>query len=146
MKKQVKNPVVSALMIGIAYGVYRVVGCAQPLMNVIAYHAGREVGSLVRDAASPEDALRKAADMLGLADRFTVTRDGDVIEVVVEGCNVCPKRVGGYEIKGTACPVPGLLLGVLSSYYGVRIPPHSVNKHIKWGVGEKCRFRLSVKL
>ena len=146
VRKKVRNPVVSALMIGAAYGIYRVVGaCAQPLMNVVAYHMGVELGGLI-DADKPGEALAKAADMLGLADRVVVEERGDAIEVVLEGCNVCPKRVGGYDIQGTACPVPGLLLGVLSSHFGVHIPPHKIGKHIEWGIGEKCSFRLPVKL
>ena len=37
------------------------------------------------------------------------------MDLTIRDCNVCPKKVGKYKIEQTACPVPGIMRGVLSS-------------------------------
>ncbi len=129
--KKVENPIVSSMMIGLAYGLYRVVGIgAQATINIVAWHVGYELGRRLKleSTEKPGEAIRELAEKLGLADRVEVERSSDTIELRILGCNVCPKRVGGCEIERTACPVPGLVLGFLASLYGVHIQSTTYNE------------------
>ena len=131
-------------IIGCCYGIYRVVGRgAQATVNLVAWHIGYEL----RRAFKPRsDSLLEALDefvkWLDLGDRVEARLEGSELLVVVEGCHVCPKRVGGYEIEGTACPVPGLLLGFIAAHAGLRIDPRQLTRNIQWGIGERCEFRI----
>jgi len=58
------------------------------------------------------------------AGSFHVEMEGDTLRILIEECNYCPKRVGGASLRGTACPIPRLIVELLH-YYGYRVegPP-----------------------
>ncbi len=140
------NPITSSLIIGFAYGVYRVVGVgAQGVMNITSYYAGLELAKRINVKAvfdDPEEYIKALNDALGLAEEIRTSVEGDKLKVVVVKCNVCPKRIGGYNIEGRACPLPGLLIGFIHGVCGVKVEPRKVVRKVQWGVGEHCEFVL----
>jgi len=63
-------------------------------------------------------------------------KDGEVeIEVVTGRCKVCPKGIGGAEIKGVACPVPYFVAYCLSLMTNKLWKPKEMTRK----EGDKCK-------
>lgn len=55
--------------------------------------------------------------ILSLVGEYDLQEAGeDQIVLVIEGntCRICPKGVGGAEVKGTLCPIPSLLEALIN--------------------------------
>ncbi len=54
---------------------------------------------------------------LGLASEITFQgSDEGKIKVTIKECGICPKKIGGYEFEGTACPWPGVFRYMLEKF------------------------------
>ncbi len=95
---------------------------AQDLVNAIGKFVGREIGKelierkVVNENTSISEIIKKLEEeRFAFGDTVNVCESEDKVEIRIEGCNICPKKVGGYTIRKTACPVGGIVLGLLES-------------------------------
>jgi len=44
-----------------------------------------------------------------------------VLMIEAEKCRICPKGVGGAEVKGTICPIPSFLEGLINHIAGEKL-------------------------
>mgnify|MGYP001043984028 CR=1 FL=1 len=92
-------------------------GSAQLVMPRVArYVMGyfEEKNRLPTFSTDPMENLQIVVDFLqreiGLAEDFGFSEDGQTLWVRSDTCKLCPKGVGGAEIKSTACPYPHFIL------------------------------------
>ena len=58
--------------------------------------------------------INKILSLVGEYD-FQDTEDGQAVLLIAGNtCRICPKGVGGAEVKGTLCPVPNLVEGLVN--------------------------------
>ncbi|MHA1681659.1 MAG: hypothetical protein ACTSUE_11675 [Promethearchaeota archaeon] len=58
--------------------------------------------------------------IIDLGDELDVDVTPEKIKVTVQKCQICPKRIGGYDLEGnTACPVAGIITGAISFARGI---------------------------
>jgi len=102
----------------------------QALTWIASKKAGRYLGQYAKiqeDAPALEQAAREANAEQALSwflhkmkisvnTRIEIRTDGLSLRVGRTTCKLCPKGVGGAELEGTLCPVPGLVLGFLATY------------------------------
>jgi hypothetical protein len=86
--------------------------------------------------------VNKILSLVGEYDLRQV--DGDQVVLLISGntCRICPKGVGGAELKGTLCPVPTLLEGLIN-----RIAQEEMVKLITAGIekeGSTCKAYYQV--
>ncbi|PLJ77925.1 hypothetical protein [Infirmifilum sp. SLHALR2] len=74
---------------------------------------GERLSQIYGRPADPLEALRRATDLLQLAGSVEVEDRADhyLVKVATGTCRLCPKAVGGLELPGRLCPLPGLLAG-----------------------------------
>ena len=109
---------------------------AQGVANMIGKYIGKE---LLKYAVEQNrkieslDSLKSFLTDLEFAEQVKFTLGEELVEVSIEKCGICPKRVGGYEFEGTACPWSGFLRYMLK---------HVLNRDFSVAVkikpGEKC--------
>jgi hypothetical protein len=97
----------------------------QGAMDILSVWIGQELVKemLAQKKISPQDDEQVVVDKLlnevRIAEDLTINYKDDEINVSIQNCLICPKRVGGYDLEGeTACPVGGILLGALSYIKG----------------------------
>ncbi len=75
--------------------------------------AGERLALIYGRPLDPLEALRRAQELLELAGKVEVEDRGDhyYVRVATKTCRVCPKAVGGLELPGRLCPLPGLFSG-----------------------------------
>lgn len=119
---------------------------AQDLVNSIGQKIGSELGKEFknRKEISGEDSLKEILEKMEsefkLGDEVELEEGEKEFKISVKGCNVCPKKVGGYPIRKTACPVPGILRGILEDVKGKKISPVPELKP-----GKECEIVLKEK-
>jgi hypothetical protein len=114
---------VNAIVIGYMVGTREVIGKggAQDIANLAGEYAGRE---LVRFAREQGGSLSSVDDFVayvgqeGLADQMVFEEVEGGFEVRIAQCYICPKKVGHYQLDGTACPWGGILLGAMTEILG----------------------------
>ncbi|RLG58482.1 MAG: hypothetical protein DRN88_00650 [Candidatus Hydrothermarchaeota archaeon] len=113
------------LIIGFSAGIEKVMGSgAQAATNIAGYYAGMELGKellereIISQEDSEEDIISRVLDTLNLAGNIELEKKEDKIEITVTECHICPKRVGKYPLQYTACPVGGMLTGLLDLVKG----------------------------
>jgi hypothetical protein len=123
-----KNLYFTKAMIGAAVGLVRGANLLlkdgvqpQQAMDVLASWIGKEIGKTIladkKDVKkyTEEDLVELLLQNLNVAEQIHIKREGDAMHFSIRKCNICPKRVGGYDLGGkTSCPVGGLLLGFFS--------------------------------
>ena len=88
---------------------------------------GRRTGERLADflvsegitpTGNPENDLKIIMEKIGIAKEFQVVEEDDklAVEIPAPLCRYCPKGVGGAEIPGTACPLPGMFEAFLAVY------------------------------
>ena len=94
----------------------------QGTMDVLGVWIGQEIvkemitQKKVKAGISEKDLVKKLLDEIRLAKELNLDSS---VNVTIQDCLICPKRVGGYDLgKHTACPVGGILLGALSYIRG----------------------------
>ncbi|QOJ78607.1 hypothetical protein IG193_07570 [Infirmifilum lucidum] len=75
--------------------------------------AGERLALVYGRPPDPLEALRRAHELLQFAGGVEVEDRGGhyYVRVATRTCRVCPKAVGGLELPGRLCPLPGLLSG-----------------------------------
>ncbi len=116
----------------------------QAVVNVVGYAVGREIMKHLTRSEGQPASLEELEDALvssGLAEslRFELEDDGSVT-VTIDGCLICPKRVGGYEFEGTACPWGGMLAYMIGQVLGKQLSAQA-----RLTPGETCKVRLRPK-
>ena len=58
--------------------------------------------------------INKILSMVGEYDLKEAGEDQVVLMITGSKCRICPKGVGGAEVKGTLCPIPSLLESLIN--------------------------------
>ena len=58
--------------------------------------------------------INKILSMVGEYDLKEAGEDQVVLLIAGQTCRICPKGVGGAEVKGTLCPIPSLLEALIN--------------------------------
>ena len=97
----------------------------QGAMDILGVWIGQELTKemLNQKKISPnsteEELVDKLLNEVQIAEDLTINHDGEEINVTIQNCLICPKRIGGYDLGGdTSCPVGGILLGAMSYLKG----------------------------
>lgn len=119
-------------MIGVAVGLVRGQSILlkdgmlpQQAMDILASWVGKEIGKeliksqKVSSALNDQELVSILLRETNLAQDIAVSNDASGQKFSITKCNICPKRVGGYDLGGkTSCPVGGLLIGLFSAVRG----------------------------
>ena len=97
----------------------------QGTMDVLGVWMGQEIvkemisQKKIKAGISEKDLIKKLLDEIRLAKELNLEYTDSTVNVTIQDCLICPKRVGGYDLgKFTACPVGGILLGAISYIRG----------------------------
>ncbi|NHJ49217.1 MAG: hypothetical protein FK733_15620 [Asgard group archaeon] len=97
----------------------------QGAMDVLSVWIGRElvkemlVQKIITPDVGEQELVDKLLNNINLAEDLSIEEKGDSLNVRIQNCLICPKRVGGYDLgEETACPVGGILLGAISYLKG----------------------------
>lgn len=107
----------SAVIIGYSVGLKLITGHgAQSLSNMAGSYAGKELGIYAMNNGYEFKDIKDIERFLNQLDfaKIEMNEEEDEIIVKISKCNLCPKRICGYEFEGTACPWGGLLIGFIS--------------------------------
>ena len=153
-KKNTKN-FLSKSMIGLGLGLVRAKDLilnqelgitTQDAMDALGIWIGRELmkemleQNFVKAADANEKLINGLLDIVNVAEVLDVNVKENKVEIVVQKCLICPKRIGGYDLgSNTACPIGGLLTGSLA--YAKGIEPTVVKNHLQ--TGEICHIDVS---
>jgi hypothetical protein len=103
------------------------------VVYIATENVGRRLASIYGRESSPGKSLARIAEMLELGEYRLEEGEGEIVFAMKsESCRLCPRRVGGLELPGKLCPLPGLLSG----FAGVRAE-QDVKRE-----GEYCVIRL----
>jgi hypothetical protein len=135
----------NAVFIGYMMGTYSVVGKggAQAVANMAGEYVGREMVAYATSREIPIDSLPALVEFLqtfNLAGVVTIEEQSNQVIVQISQCGICPKRIGKYQVDGTACPWGGILIGALRVILAKKL---SVSARL--APGEKCTITLQVK-
>ncbi len=115
---------------------------AQDIVNIIGASIGTEIAKELKarginENSTTQEIFDKLGEEFKIADDIRIVETDDGVEVEIKGCNVCPKKVGGYPIRKTACPVGGIVAGMLREIRGalLSITPDLIP-------GEKCKITI----
>ena len=73
---------------------------------------GKRLAAIYGREDSPAKSLTKVVEMLELGEFKVEEQEGGLVFAMrSESCRLCPRRVGGLELPGKLCPLPGLLSG-----------------------------------
>ncbi len=113
------------LIIGFSAGIEKVMGSgAQAATNIAGYYAGMELGKellergIISEGDSEDKIVSKVLEELNLAENIKLEKEEDKLKIEVTECHICPMRVGKYPLQYTACPVGGILTGILDLVKG----------------------------
>lgn len=120
----------------------------QGAMDILGVWIGQEIvkemfnQKMVTPGISEKNLIEKLLEELRIAEGLEMEYVDEEIEVTIQDCLVCPKRVGGYDLGGdTSCPVGGILIGALSYFRGES--PSFPNVQLR--PGEFCSLKLKLK-
>ena len=65
--------------------------------------------------------INKILNMMGGYDLQEVGDDQVVLIIAEDKCRICPKGVGGAEVKGTLCPIPNFFESLINRIAGKEI-------------------------
>ncbi|MFW9922697.1 MAG: hypothetical protein ACFFDW_05325 [Candidatus Thorarchaeota archaeon] len=153
-RKDPEKNYINRAIIGLGYGLVRSKDLLlaegfgpQGAMDILGVWIGQEIVKemLAQKKITPnvgeEELVDKLLNEVRIAEDLSIKQVGEEIQVTIQNCLICPKRVGGYDLKGdTACPVGGILLGAMSYLKGKT--PQIPNVNLK--PAELCN--LSFKL
>jgi len=131
----------AAIIIGYSVGLKLILGVgAQSMSNIAGAVVGKELCLYALKngyTISNLDDVEKFFKELNFAN-IVFKDDADSIEVTISECNICPKRIGGYEFEGTACPWGGILIGFINECLNYNL---SVNLDLK--PADVCKIILN---
>ena len=108
------------LLIGLAGAIGKMGPQSQIITDKISYLIGRELGDellkrgLINSAMSYEEIWQVFNNEIEVDPSSGLKQDGNKLEITIQNCNICPKKVGKYPIPGTACPIGGIFKGLCS--------------------------------
>jgi hypothetical protein len=88
--------------------------------------------------------VNKIMSLVGEYDLQQVDEEQVVLLITENTCRICPKGVGGAEVKGTLCPIPSLLENLLN-----KIAQQEIVELISNGIekdGETCKAFYKVHM
>ncbi len=132
--------ILRATMIGYMYGIENAVGSASQVASNIA---GRVVGKEILKAYKEsgfKGRIEEIPKMLSMFGDLNLDKREFGWLAEISNCKICPKRVGGYEFEGTACPWPGILVGMLEEITGEKF-----NITAELTPGEICAVKIERK-
>ncbi len=65
--------------------------------------------------------INKVLSLMGGYDLQEADNGQVVLLVAGDKCRICPKGVGGAEVKGTFCPIPSFLESLVNRIYSFRV-------------------------
>ncbi len=65
--------------------------------------------------------INRLLSLMGGYDFQLSDQDLAVLTIEAEKCRICPKGVGGAEVKGTICPIPSFLEGLVNRIAGEKL-------------------------
>ena len=117
----------------------------QDAMDFISIGIGREIvkellaQKVVNKNDDDEKLIGKLTEIMNLAEELNIRKVNEKIQLVVQKCLICPKRIGGYDLEGfTACPIGGIIVGALTYVRGL-YPEITKNK---LEIAEICHIQL----
>ncbi len=132
--------ILRATFIGYMYGIENAVGSAsQVASNIAGRVVGREILKAYKESGFKGE-VEEIPEMLSLFGNLSLKREDFGWLAEISDCKICPKRVGGYQFEGTACPWPGILVGMLEEITGERF-----NITTRLTPGEVCVVRIERK-
>ncbi len=118
---------------------------SQEFANKVAYEVGKQIGAELIERgkisfkSDPVDIIHTTLKELEVGEvKVLTTPSGKVFEIT--NCNICPKKVGKYPLRATACPIPGIIKGVL-----VKVEKGVLKPYPNLIPGEKCRISVDLK-
>ncbi len=116
---------------------------SQKAANKAAYEVGKQIGAellergLITKDTGPVDAIEILLREIDTGDvKVLTTPSGKIFEIT--NCNLCPKKVGKYPLRSTACPVPGIMKGLLMKMEKGTLMPYPDLEP-----GDKCRIKVN---
>jgi hypothetical protein len=86
--------------------------------------------------------INKILSLVGEYDLQQVEGDQALLSITGNTCRICPKGVGGAEVKGTLCPIPSLLESLLNSIAQKDVVELITNGIEKEGTTCKAYYKL----
>ena len=127
----------SAIIIGYSVGLKSILGKgSQAMSNIAGKYVGKELCIYFRSKGSIES-LKDVERVLNIFADLELREEEGAIVAKISNCKICPKRVGGYEFEGTACPWGGILAGFIEECFGRKF---SMSINLK--PGEVCVITL----
>lgn len=149
---------INKTVIGLGYGLIRTrdfilnrdLGITtQDAMDALSIWIGRELmkemldKNVVKVRDSDDKLVNALMSVVNLAEELDVEVNENSVNLVVQKCLICPKRIGGYDLEGnTACPVGGLLTGAIS--YARGIDPHVTKNRLQ--TAEICHINMDLTM
>lgn len=65
--------------------------------------------------------INRLLSLMGEYDFQLSDQDLAVLRIEAKKCRICPKGVGGAEVKGTICPIPSFLEGLVNRIAGEKL-------------------------
>jgi hypothetical protein len=131
------------VLIGFAAGINEMFPAgAQSIVDYVGRSIGREIAKEMKERGVDTDSINEIFQKLEemgfkLADELGIEEKEGLVTITIRGCNVCPKKVGGYPIRGTSCPVGGIIIGILEEMKNVKF-----DKTPELSPGEVCKITL----
>lgn len=153
-----KENMINRVIIGLGYGLVQTrdlilnkeMGIVpQDAMDALSVWIGREIMKELLDkniikVKDPDEKLVDAlTSVINMAEELDIDYDHEnsKLKVVVQKCEICPKRIGGYDLEGnTSCPVGGIISGALSYARGSN--PMIAKNHLQ--TGQICHIDIDL--
>ena len=131
-KKNLEKSYINKAIIGLGVGLVRSKDILlapgfgpQGAMDILSVWIGQEIAKemlrqkKITPTADEVEVIDKLLNEVQIAEDLIVDPKGNEINISIQNCLICPKRVGGYDLgTDTACPVGGILLGAVSYLKG----------------------------
>ena len=133
---------IDAVLIGVQIGLKNGLGkSSQAFASLIGNYIGKELIKYAEDYGRMLNSLEAVKNYLvdiNFAEEVIFNDSKGEFSVRLKNCEICPKRIGGYEFEGSACVFPGILSALVS---------HAVNKQFslipKLEPADECKVTLS---
>lgn len=86
--------------------------------------------------------INKILNLMGGYDLQEAGDDQVVLLIAGDKCRICPKGVGGAEVKGTLCPIPSFIESLINKIAGKEILDLVTNGIEKEGTTCKAYYQI----
>ncbi|MCK4718602.1 MAG: hypothetical protein KAT70_08035 [Thermoplasmata archaeon] len=118
---------------------------SQRMANNIANEVGRQLGKelvyrgMIKDNMETDEILDIALKELDVAGQYRTKTTTKAKVYEIKDCNICPKKIGKYPLPATACPLPGIVRGLLQE-----TGRHFDETYPDLKPGEVCNIKLKL--